>query len=488
MASGASSTGSPDEPAATAAGPGGPDGAEDTHRAGTADEDEGTGVWDATSAWEDEDAQPPLPLEPGEADAGGGYPGGYVGGSPADLAWDGVADDQVWDEEAWAEGEWVLGPDGQQSWVGPDGQTYTPEGLGYYGPDGYGTEAPEGYVEEGYDAAYDPTYPPVPIALPGRGRRGRRARRAERREAAALLAPPPAPAEPAPPVAPLPPVVPVPVAPVAPPAPAPVVPVLPAPVVPMPLVPMAAPTRSVQRALTGPDERAVRANGSRDGGPGGPGGRRPNRGPWPELVIITALAVIAAAVILAVTNYNRGGLFGSPSTTTPGRPATSSAPATTTAVTRTSTSRAATTTTLPSASTTLPPTALPVSPNQAWESGLLSSWLAYEKPSGIVSGDVAGLVPAQLKFAETVSTQTYWAVAVFQPSAALQARGSTAAAKALLANFQNTEYAFSWADGKTWTVLGSVPTGDCPGIWMPRTVLAALSLCHLNPPRMPPGT
>jgi hypothetical protein len=128
-----------------------------------------------------------------------------------------------------------------------------------------------------------------------------------------------------------------------------------------------------------------------------------------------------------------------------------------------------------------------VSPNVAWEAGIMKSWVAYQRPSGIVATDVSGFVPGQVKFAETISTQTYWAVAVFQPSATLTGQASTPTGKAALAEFQGEEYAFSWADGKTWTVLGSVPTGDCPGIWMPKPVLAALSLCGLKPPRMPPG-
>lgn len=214
--------------------------------------------------------------------------------------------------------------------------------------------------------------------------------------------------------------------------------------------------------------------------------RRRSRGPWPELIIVAALAVIAAAAILAVTASKHGGLsslFGNGAATTAvSTPPASTTPRTTAPAKTTSTPPTTTTTTTPGATTSLPPTALPVPGEQAWNTGLLGSWVTYEK---LNPNDVAGI--AQVRYAETLSTETFWAIAEFQPSASLLAQGNTPAGKALLADFSSTQYAFSWEDGKTWTVLGSVPSGNCPGIWMPKPVLAALSLCNLHPPRMPPG-
>lgn len=220
--------------------------------------------------------------------------------------------------------------------------------------------------------------------------------------------------------------------------------------------------------------------------PPGAGGRRRGRGPWPELVIIAAVAVIAAAAILAVTTNNKSGSPGG--TTGPSVPATQTSPA---RVTSTSTAkRTSTSSSVPSVSSTASPSseiAFDVPGTANWDTGLVSSWLAAEAGEGITAADVNGEAPGKVRFAYTPDTATYWALAAFQPSATLQAEASTAAGQAKLAYFNNSDYAFSWQDGKTWTLLGEVASGDCPGIWVPKSVLAAWGLCGLVPPRTPPS-
>lgn len=228
-------------------------------------------------------------------------------------------------------------------------------------------------------------------------------------------------------------------------------------------------------------------------GPGGPVGppprrhRRRGRGPWPELVIITALAVIAAGVFLVL---NKSPHDNTPAASGPSQGAPVTQPGSATSTSTPTTTKATTTTRPPSGSTTANPStviAFNVPVNPTWEAGLVTSWVTAEGGEGITAADVEGEVPGKVQFAYTPSDATYWALAEFQPSPTLQAEASTAAGLAKLAFFNNTEYAFSWQDGKTWTLLGEVPTGDCPGIWVPQSVLAAWSMCGLAPPRTPPG-
>jgi hypothetical protein len=215
-------------------------------------------------------------------------------------------------------------------------------------------------------------------------------------------------------------------------------------------------------------------------------------GPWRELVIITAVAVIVSAVILAVTTAEKSnlagidGLLGLPTTT--GAPSTP--PATVAGVASahspqaasTAHKTAATLTTAPKVAspTTLSQQAksLPVTPGVA--QSLVSSWLA-SNPGGYGMGpaDVAGTVPKQVYYGVQHATGTYWALAAFKPSAALMAQSSTQTGQAELAEFHDSVYAFSWQAGPVWTVLGEFSIGSCPGVWVPRAVLAAWGLCGL---------
>ena len=224
---------------------------------------------------------------------------------------------------------------------------------------------------------------------------------------------------------------------------------------------------------------------------GGRGGgrkrRRRTNGPWPELVMITAVAVIIAAVILAVTSADRTNLANSqaasntvvPSTAarttnSTGRPSTSAPPRSSSTVPRR-------TTTVPPSTTT--PAAVQKARNllvtAGVEGSLVRSWLATN-PGGVnlSAQDVGGTEPGQVYYAEQPASATYWALVAFKPSATLLEESSTAAGQEKLAEFQNTIYAFSWKAGPVWTLLGEVGTGTCPGV-VPAPVLKVWGMCGL---------
>jgi len=227
-----------------------------------------------------------------------------------------------------------------------------------------------------------------------------------------------------------------------------------------------------------------------EGAPPAPRPTRRTNGPWPELVMVAAVAVIIAAVILAVTTAKKAAQPGpqSSSTSVPGvarggspKPTKTSSPTTSAPVSSTRPP-----TTLPAKPTTTavgaPPAAraLPVTP--ALEQLLVQSWLATD-PGGLGMGpkDVGGTVPDEVLYAEQRSSQVYWALAGFEPSATVLAEKTTAAGQYDLAQFQDTEYIFNWKDGSAlWNELGWVSTGACPGDYVPSSVLAAWGLCGLG--------
>jgi hypothetical protein len=226
------------------------------------------------------------------------------------------------------------------------------------------------------------------------------------------------------------------------------------------------------------------------GGSGGGGGRRrPRRsnGPWPELVMITAVAVIIAAVILAVTSADRTNLANSQASSntvvrsTASHTTGSAAHPSSTAAPRSSSTLPRRTTTVPSSTTTpaADQKAKNLLVNPGVESSLVRSWLATN-PGGVDLSpkDVAGTEPGQVYYAEQPASATYWALAAFKPSATLLEESSTAAGQEKLAEFQNTIYAFSWQAGPVWTFLGEANTGTCPGV-VPSPVLKVWGMCGL---------
>lgn len=215
-------------------------------------------------------------------------------------------------------------------------------------------------------------------------------------------------------------------------------------------------------------------------------------GPWPELALITAVAVLIAAVILGVSSADKGRQTG-------GQPGPHTVPS---AVASGSASKKGTKTpttavSVPSTRPTTPPTTAkpkpkptPTAPVVAARSlavtapvkqSLIKSWLATNPGGlGMRSADVGSTVPGEVFYAVQPATQVFWAVAAFQPSAAVLAEKSTAAGQYDLAQFQNTEYIFNWKSGPYWNELGYVSTGDCPGEYVPTSVLAAWGLCGLS--------
>ena len=261
------------------------------------------------------------------------------------------------------------------------------------------------------------------------------------------------------------------------------------------------------------------------------GGRQRSSGPWPQLVTITALAVVVAAAALAVTSAGRPklssnsspGLPNAGSTTLlatskgaggagagttassapPARPgplteATAGANSTAGANGAKGVARAAgaaaAVATNKEVVVELPPAkgrakapvafsqvrSLPVTPSI--ERQLVDAWVATE-PAGLqlTAQDVSGTVPGETYYAYDVPISTYFAIVAFQPSPALL-KDRADAAQGDLQAFRDSEYVFSLQTGSVWTWLGVKPTRSCPGEWVPATVLAAWSMCGLKPP------
>ena len=209
--------------------------------------------------------------------------------------------------------------------------------------------------------------------------------------------------------------------------------------------------------------------------------------------MVAAVAVIVAALILAITSANRANLSSPPEATTlpvatslvgaatkPSNQVTqSTSPAASTAPEVTSTTSLGITTTLAPPSQ---PAAKALGVDPGVESSLVRSWIA-SNPGGADLGakDVSGTVPGEVHYGVQPSAHVWWAIAAFAPSATVVDESSTAAGQEKLAQFQDREYAFSWKAGPVWTLLGYATAGSCPSQLVPRSVLAAWSLCNLHP-------
>ena len=220
------------------------------------------------------------------------------------------------------------------------------------------------------------------------------------------------------------------------------------------------------------------------------GRRRRRSGPWPELVAVTAVAIVVAALILALTTAKHPNLsatqsslpnLAGPAAGAPGGGTSRQLAPGSSAVPRPSTTQPVTSTT--GRTTTSPPTtaqpaqALVVTPGVA--QSLVRSWLASDPGNvGLSPQDVAGTVAGQAYYGDQPASRTYWAVAAFRPSPTVTAESSTAVGQEKLALFQDSTYVFSWRSGPVWTLLGEVPTGSCPS-WVPSPVLRAWGLCGL---------
>ncbi|HTV11665.1 MAG TPA: hypothetical protein VME20_07365 [Acidimicrobiales bacterium] len=221
-------------------------------------------------------------------------------------------------------------------------------------------------------------------------------------------------------------------------------------------------------------------------------GARPSRssGPWPELAMITAVAVVVAAVILAVTSADQANHNGpkslqttSPATSPAGGKATKPKGGPTTKPPRPTTALTSKPTTSAPRSTTTGAASASRGENLVVTAGvkesLISSWLETNPGGvGLVARDVAGTVPGAVYYGEQRGNPpVYWAIAAFEPSAALLASKATAAGQTALAQFQDSDYVFSWKSGPYWTEIGYVSSGECPGSYVPTAMLAAWGLC-----------
>ena len=268
---------------------------------------------------------------------------------------------------------------------------------------------------------------------------------------------------------------------------------------------------------------------------GGQGDERPARsrrsgnGPWPELVMVTAVAVVLAAVALAVTSANRSGgtstpspnlaspNLASPTSASPNSPTSASPNSPTSAspnlASPTSASaspviagkanangapagsrgRAPTSPSPGSAATSAqtPTTRKPTAPtgltaknlviSSAIKQSLVDTWVATDPDGvGLTAKDVAGTVPGEVFYGYDLSISTYFAIAAFQPSATWVDGTKIPGGQNDMAPFQDNEYVFSLQTGSAWTLLGAVSTGSCPGDWVPRPVLAVWGMCGLN--------
>jgi hypothetical protein len=198
-------------------------------------------------------------------------------------------------------------------------------------------------------------------------------------------------------------------------------------------------------------------------------------GPWPRLVMVTAVAVVAAAVALAVTapKSSRPLAQNTGPGTTAGTVRTSAKPTSTTIAPTSTTPRRTTTTAAHRRQL-----AKNLIISAATKQSLVTTWLSTNPGGqGISAKDVAGTAPGQVYYAYDVSISTYFAVAAFQPSSALLKQARTATGKAKLRQFQDYDYVFSLQTGSTWTLLGVVPKGYCPGEWVPAPVLTVWGMC-----------
>ncbi len=230
--------------------------------------------------------------------------------------------------------------------------------------------------------------------------------------------------------------------------------------------------------------------------------RRPS-GPWPALVMATSGAVIVAAVALGVTSANPNALTSSSSpgvaTSAGGRkapvgrtvPPTSGGKTAGSRPSVTKATRALTSATGPQTSASGRPTTttsarvlaknLIISPLVKRQ--LVETWIATDPGGlGLTAQDVAGTVRGEVYYGYDLSIATYFSLAAFQPSPLVLKKASTPRGKAELRAFQDTQYVFSLQTGSTWTELGIVTTGDCPGEWVPKAVLAVWGMCGLRPP------
>jgi len=202
--------------------------------------------------------------------------------------------------------------------------------------------------------------------------------------------------------------------------------------------------------------------------------------------MITAVAVIVAAVVLAVTSSDRTNLANSQTSNTL-VPATASHTTNTTAR-PTSSVPPSSSSTVPRPTTTARPRTTTAAAGEkaqnllvtaGVENSLTRSWLATNPGSVDLSPkDIAGTEPGEVYYADQPASATYWALVEFKPSATLLEESSTAAGQAKLAEFQNSVYAFSWKSGPVWTLLGEVHAGSCPGV-VPAPVLKVWGMCGL---------
>ena len=219
-------------------------------------------------------------------------------------------------------------------------------------------------------------------------------------------------------------------------------------------------------------------------------------GPWPQMVMVTAVAVVMAAVALAATSSRAARLTGNGA---PELPTTAPTAAQTTPTSSTSARSSSPSPSDLAASakadgsgkkTAAGGTSKPSQPSAkardllagpSVKAQLIRTWIATNPGGlGLTAKDVGGTVPGELYYAYDVQLSTYFAVAAFQPSQVLLKEPSTSARQGDLQAFQDSEYVFSLQTGSAWTWLGVVRTGICPGEWLPSAVLAAWGMCGLK--------
>jgi hypothetical protein len=111
---------------------------------------------------------------------------------------------------------------------------------------------------------------------------------------------------------------------------------------------------------------------------------------------------------------------------------------------------------------------------------LLRRTWARSAPGGVAmkSSDVLSTLAGSVFYAEQPAAHTWWAISQFVPSARAKSAASTAAGKALLAQF-NDIGVFEKAPGRGWAYVGSFSAGTCPGT-LPTPVLTSWGLCTVG--------
>jgi hypothetical protein len=108
---------------------------------------------------------------------------------------------------------------------------------------------------------------------------------------------------------------------------------------------------------------------------------------------------------------------------------------------------------------------------------LISKVWVHARPGGapLSAADVQSILPGSVFYAEQPAIVTYWAISRFVPSPLAESRSSTSAGKAVLAQF-NDFAVFDKVPGRAWAYKGTFDPPAC-SVALPAPVLAVWGMC-----------